>query len=149
MDRRAWVERLRLGLWDHLTMATKIYLDGVLIDDPRSLEEARQEALDRAEICFGQALDAGMPWAGKVLQVDEASRQNLTSAALGAQLGFLPPGFAWRMADNTFLPLTAPERIAMAAAGMAHYLALSGRRWAMRDAARAAATREEADEIAF
>lgn len=128
---------------------TKTYLDGVLIDDPRTLGDARQEALDRADICFGQALDAGMAWAGKVLQIDEASRQNLTSAALGAQLGLLPPGFAWRMADNTFLPLTAPELIAMAGAGMAHYLALSGRRWAMRDAARAATTREEADAIGF
>ncbi|MBX9698602.1 MAG: DUF4376 domain-containing protein [Acetobacteraceae bacterium] len=127
----------------------KTYLDGVLIADDRSEAEVREEALARVAAGFDLAIAAGMPWAGKVLQIDDASRANLTSAALGAQIGLWPPGGAWRMADNSFLALTAPELVAMAGAAMGHYLALRQRMWARRDAARAAKDRDEADRIVF
>lgn len=124
-------------------------LDGQVVSDTRSLEDARAEAAERVAEGFELTLAAGMPWQGRVLQIDDESRANLSGAALRAQLGTLPTGFAWRMADNSFLPLDAAGVIAMAAATMDHYLALRRRMWAARDAARAAPSREAADAISF
>lgn len=78
---------------------------------------------------------AGMPWEGHPLQIDEASTTRITSAAVAADLGALPPGFAWRMADNTSLPMDEAGMIEMATAAFNYIFALRARYWAIVDAA--------------
>lgn len=128
---------------------TRIYLDGRLVRDDRTLEDAQAEALERVVVCFDQAVAAGMPWAGKVVQIDDEARANMTSMVLAVQLGLLPPDFAWRMADNSFLPLDGAGMQAMAGAAMGYYLGLRRRLWAARDAIRATTAREATDVVEF
>ena len=127
----------------------KTLLDGVLIRDDRSLADTQAEALERVSGAFDLAVDAGMPWAGKVVQIDDEARANMTSMVLAAQLGLLPRDFAWRMADNTFLPMDGVGMQAMAGAALGYYLGLRRRLWAVRDAIRATTTRDEADAVQF
>jgi hypothetical protein len=120
------------------------------IVDTRTVSEAQAEAVDRIRAAYERELARGMPWAGKTLQIDDASINRLTAVAAAAANGVgLPPGFAWRMADNSALPLTQPAFVSMASAAFAHVNALRQRLWAAVDTARAAPTREDADKVAF
>lgn len=83
---------------------------------------------------------AGMPWTGgATLQIDDASLNRITAASTGAQAGALPAGFAWRMADNSALPLDAAGMIALGTAALDYVYALRAQYWALVDAATNAA----------
>lgn len=125
--------------------------DGALLSltDDRTVAQARAEASDRIRWHFSQAVAQGMPWRNKTLQIDDASRAHLDAACLRAQRGTLPAGFAWRMADNTTLPLDAPGMIAMAEAAMDFYLALRQRLWTAAEKAAAAPDNNAADAVTF
>lgn len=129
------------------------YDNGLLIV-PGVPQEALDAAAAAADILFAarvglkakaaqelqKRLDAGMPWVnGTVLQIDEASIARITAAATGAQAGALPPGFTWRMADNTPLPLDAAGMIVIGGAALAYVYALRARYWQIADEAMGAA----------
>lgn len=116
--------------------------------DNRTLAEAQAEAFARIEAEFAARIAVGIQHVGRPLDIDEASTTRMTAAAALHLAGTFPANFAWRMADNSFLPLTGPQMVAMAAAAAARVLALRQARWAARDAVRAATTREAADSIA-
>lgn len=104
-------------------------------------EMARAPKLAAIEAEFATRLAAGLPYADKVLQVDESSQGRMTSVATLAlcveqgQAGMSwPVGFAWRMADNSFLPRTAAQMLSMAQAAAGYVLRLRVNRWALRDA---------------
>ena len=108
--------------------------------DEIAAEMARAPKLVAIEAEFAARLAVGLPYGNKVLQVDEASQQRLAAVAtlaLGVEQGQAgmawPPGFAWRMADNSFLPRTAAQMLSMAQAAAGYVLALRVRRWALRD----------------
>jgi Domain of unknown function (DUF4376) len=128
-----------------------LYADGVL-----SVRGVEQEALEAAaagaDAMFGprrvkkavaqaeliRRIDAGMPWGGRVLQIDEASQQRITSVALTAAMGPLPDPFAWRMADNSSLPMGGADVVAMARSAMSYVAALRSHYWVLVDAVEAA-----------
>jgi hypothetical protein len=117
--------------------------------DNRTLAEAQAEALARIDAEFVEREAAGITWQGKPLWIDERSTQRMTSMVVSTAAGVpLPPGFAWRMGDRTFLPLDAAGLVAMAAAAAARVQALRRARWAAIDAVMAATTRAEADAVA-
>lgn len=93
---------------------------------------------------YQAALAAGMAYGGKVLQIRAADQQNI--AAMGQEArwvqagnGAWPQGFAWRMADNSFLPLPGPTAmIALGEAAKAEVYRLRRVKWALADAIAAA-----------
>ena len=99
----------------------------------------KREAKGTVQRRLDEKLLAGMPWEGKVLQVDPQSQALISSSALMASLGVLPEGFSWRMADNSFLSLDAAGMTVMATAAGAYVNALKRAAWALIDAIEAAA----------
>jgi hypothetical protein len=132
-----------------MARSTHIALDGTrTVTDARTTADAIAEALARIDAEFSAKIAAGMDWQGKPLQIDDRATANMTSvAAFTSKANPLPAGFAWRMGDNTFLPMTATEQATMAATAASYVMALRRAMWAAKDAARAATTREEADAI--
>lgn len=118
------------------------------IIDTRSLAEARAWAVERLRAAYEAALAQGMAWRGGRLQVDEASIARITAVAAAVSNGVgLPGGFAWRMEDNSALPLDRAAFLAMATAAFEHVHALRARLWAAVDQARAAPDRDAADRV--
>ncbi len=118
------------------------------VEDTRTLDEARAEAVERAKLGYAAQIAAGMTWQGKPLQIDPPATANMSAVMLQvvAQIP-LHPGFAWRMADNTYLPMDAAGVAAMASAAAARVQALRVAMWTTVDAARLAKTHEAADAI--
>lgn len=117
-----------------------LMIDGVVV--PASQGVAVQPdltSLIRAE--FERRIGIGLPVDGcqGAVQMDLASRQELTSAVVMAGVGAWPEGGFWRMSDNTNLPLTAAQVIALGKAAAGYYQALFATRSALLDAARAGA----------
>lgn len=116
-----------------------------------ALKDAKRMAVETA---FADAVAAGMSYAGKVLQIDDASRQNIAAVATRA-IGVVqsiagmtwPPGFAWRMADNSYLTISAAAFLAMGQAAADRYTALILHRGALKDAVAAAADADAVDAI--
>lgn len=116
--------------------------------DNRTLADAVGEAVTRIETEYAAQIALGAVYAGKPLQVDPSSTANMTAMAAQIAAGIpLPDGFAWRMADNTFLPVTDQQVIGLGATAAARVYVLMQALWAAKDAARAAQTREAADAI--
>lgn len=113
---------------------------------PPTLDQARAGKQLEIDAAFDTAVAEGMPWQGKVLQIDDASRANISgqaTRALGVLMGanqlVWPQDFAWRMADNSWLPVTAEEMLDMAQAASDRYVALRLVLAAKKDAVAAAA----------
>lgn len=100
----------------------------------------KQDALAELE----KRTAAGMPFMGKIVQIDETSTSRMTATAVGMQMG-VTSSVTWRMADNTGIVLDKPTMIGMAGAAMGYVLALRGRYWQIVDAAKAA---EDEDALA-
>lgn len=113
--------------------------------DPIDLASQKAAKLEAIEAAFDGAVSAGMPTGDKILQIDAASRQNIAAIATRA-IGVVtsvpgmtwPVGFAWRMADNSWLPVTAAELLAMAQAAADFYTGLILHRASLKDAVAAA-----------
>lgn len=90
---------------------------------------------------------AGMPWRGRAVAIDDVSAARMTAAVSMAQLGALPPGFAWRTVDNGFLRLDGPGLVAMALAAGAYSYGLMAASWARADAIAAVPTEEALDAL--
>lgn len=122
---------------------------GVLSAPPPDLDALRAAKRRAIEVAWIAAVDAGMAWSGKVLQIDDAGRQNIGNMALLASLVVQnvagmewPDGMAWRMADNSWLPISAGEMLTMASAVADRYRALRLNVAALKDALAAASTLE-------
>lgn len=97
---------------------------------------------------------AGLSYGGKVIQIDDASRQNISgiaTRALGVVQGVegltWPVGFAWRCLDNSWLEISAADFLAMAQQAADLYTAIVVHRAALKDAATAAADQAALDAI--
>lgn len=118
-----------------------------VIDD-RTLADAQAARIDALLAELAQQIAAGITHAGKPLQIDDPAQQRMAAVVTQITAGVpLPPSFAWRMADNTFLPLTGPQMIGMAAVAAARVYALRVAYWQALDTVRAATTREAADAV--
>lgn len=108
------------------------------------VETLRNEKRRTLEARYAAALAAGLPYGDKLLQIREADQQNI--AAMGQEARWVlatgaswPPGFAWRMADNSFLPLAdAAAMVALGEAAKAEVYRLRQVKWAHADAIAAA-----------
>lgn len=122
--------------------------EGARVVDDRSVADAIDEAVARIDGEYVAQIARGTTYSGKPLQIDPASTANMTAVAaqISAEVP-LPADFAWRMADNTFLPVTAAQMIGLATTASARVMALRKAMWAAKDAARAAKTRDEADAV--
>lgn len=105
---------------------------------PAALAAAQAARIAAVKAAYAAQIAAGMAWEGHILQIDDASTARLTAAVGMAAFG-LPPGFAWRMADNSPLALDTAGLGAMAQAAGARVYALRAVMWAKLDAIRAAA----------
>lgn len=87
----------------------------------KPLAEAQSEKCAEIDAKVEALKAGGVPYEGKMLQIDPASRQNISDKAQRARASLdgkatWPAGFAWNMADNTALPLDAAGMWAMALA---------------------------------
>lgn len=126
-----------------------IGLDGrVVVTDRRTLPEAQAEAVERLRGEFDAQVAKGAIYSGKPIQIDDASQMRMAAVVTQITAGVpLPAGFAWRCADNSYLPVNTNQMVGLAAAAAARVMALRVALWAAVDAARAAKTREEADAV--
>ena len=115
--------------------------------DNRTLDEARAGNLARIEREFADRVAAGITFSGRPLEIDDASQAHMNAAASLQLAGVFPASFEWRMADNSFLPVTGPQMVTLAQTAAARVYALRRARWAARDAIRAAPTRAAADAV--
>lgn len=85
---------------------------------------------------FAARVDAGLPVAGHAgaVQLDPDSRRELMAAAQMAMLEAWPAGGFWRLSDNTNLPLSAAQVVALGKAAGRRYQALFAARSALLDA---------------
>ncbi len=118
-------------------------------------EVARIPKLAAIDTAFAAAIDAGLAFGGKVIQIDDSGRANIAAAATRAGFVLLavpgmtwPAGFVWRCADNSALSLDAASMLAMGQAAGDRFTFLVLHRGALRDALAAAATAEQVDAIA-
>jgi hypothetical protein len=115
--------------------------DGATFSPPARPPLAEVKAARKGEVgaLYSQKLTRGMPYGGKVLQI-EASQLRITGAAAAAGLTGGVPASGWRMADNSFLPM--PDAAAMLALASAAAACVEGPRvamWRHKDAIDAAA----------
>jgi hypothetical protein len=111
--------------------------DGSTFAAPAGPDLATAKATRKGEVValYQTKLAAGMPYGGKVLQIDEDSQLRITGAAAAAGLVGHVPASGWRMADNTFLALAdAAAMIALASAAAAQVEALRVVMWGHKDA---------------
>jgi hypothetical protein len=99
------------------------------------VEIARARRLTALTARYLAALDAGMTYQGKVLQIRENDQINITAVGQEARWALAggiawPANFAWRMADNSFLPLPTPQHmIALGEAAKAEVYRLRQVKW--------------------
>lgn len=131
-------------------MTTIIFAPGgtrTVVDD-RTLSESIAEAVERIRAEYDAQIAKGTLYSGRPLQIDPASTANMTAVAAQVGAGIaLPADFAWRMGDNTFLPVTGNQVIGLATTASARVMALRKAMWAAIDAARAAKTVAAADAV--
>lgn len=128
---------------------------GVALYSEPALAKARREKRAALLTLFAAKQAAGIVYAGKPLQLRDEDLPRIEGAAVQAFMvasglpGLSwPAGFAWRMGDNSFLPLpTASTMIDLAAAAASAYGALRQQLWALKDAIDAAATPAEVEAI--
>lgn len=105
-----------------------------------SLDAAKAARKEEVDARLDGLLAAGMSYAGKPLQLRPVDQGNVAAMAQRAGLALegvvtWPEGFAWRMADNSFLPLPTPaDMIAMGQAAADEVLRLRMIAWGHKDA---------------
>lgn len=98
---------------------------------------AKRAAVDAR---LAAALDAGMAYGGAVLQIREPDQQNIIAMSQRAGLAAggavsWPAEFAWRMADDSYLPLPVPSMmIELATAAANEVYRLRQVAWGHKDA---------------
>jgi hypothetical protein len=116
---------------------------------------AKADRRNAAAAAFDVALAAGVAYGGKVLQIGDDDRANITGQSSRAIASMLsgsgvtwPSDFAWRMADNSSLALpTAADMLALGQAAADRYAALRLSLGAIKDAIDAAADQAALDAI--
>lgn len=108
------------------------------------LEILRARKIGALKERYAAALAAGMLYAGRPLQIGEPDQQNIATMGQEARWALAsnapwPADFAWRMADNSFLPLAdAQAMIALGEAAKAEVYRLRQVKWTHADAIAAA-----------
>lgn len=116
--------------------------------EPVPLADAIATAIGRIRAEFDAHINAGIVWGGRPLQIDDDSTARMAAVVVQTLVGApLPAGFAWRMGDNTYLPIDAAGVHVMAATAAGRVMALRAALWAAVDAARAATTNAEAEGV--
>lgn len=108
-------------------------LVGGVVEAYTSLPQAKAAKLRASAEALAAKLAAGMPWSGATLQIDERSQARLGNALQLGQADGLPQGFAWRMEDNSALPLDLAGLLAMATAAWVYVHALRLHYWGLVD----------------
>lgn len=112
---------------------------------PPTLQQRKAALLQAVGAEYDARVAAGVPYEGKRLQIDTESRTNLQGVVNYADKtvagvpGFVwPPAMiqkGWRMKDNSYLPMPAPEDIyALAGAAALHFMGLRYAAAAHKDA---------------
>ena len=116
--------------------------------DNRTLADAQIEAVERLQAEFAAQVAKGTTYSGKPLQIDDASQMRMAAVVTQITAGVpLPAGFAWRCADNSYLPVNTNQMVGLAAAASARIMALRAALWPAIDAARVARNIAAADAI--
>jgi hypothetical protein len=106
-------------------------------------EVLRERQLAAVSERYLLALQGGLAYGGKILQIREQDQANLTTMGNEARWAKManapwPSDFAWRMADDSFLALpNADAMIALAEAAKTEVYRLQRVKWAHVDAVRA------------
>lgn len=119
------------------------------------LAQRRALALAAAARAYGAQLAAGVAFAGKTWQIDDASQARIASmgasavAVLAGVAGASwPPGFAFIAADNTATAMTAQQMLDLATAARDRVIALRVAFRALKDAILASNAPEAIDVAA-
>jgi hypothetical protein len=117
---------------------TQLDLDTVLSGGLDLLHSMRASKIIALDAQLEKQREAGMPWQGKVLQLHEEALSDINRMITAALAGVFPSTFAWRMKDNTFLPMDAAGMTAMGTAALGRMNALLMHYWTLKDSIRTA-----------
>lgn len=117
---------------------TQMDLDAVLSGGLDLLHSLRATKIISLDAELEKRREAGMPWQGKVLQLHEEALSDINRMITASLAGVFPSNFAWRMKDNTFLPMDAAGMTAMGTAALGYMNALLVHYWTLKDAIRTA-----------
>lgn len=139
----------------HGTMQPGYAEELLAADSPELLPMHKASKAADAAAAFAAQVNAGMAYGGRILQIRDADRANITGQASRAVAALTPgsgvtwpDGFAWRMADNSALALPTPaDMLALGEAASDRYAALRLRFGQLKDAIAQAANAEELDAI--
>lgn len=126
---------------------TQEALEDAIASNSDPLYSARNVKKMLARVELEKRIDAGLPWQGKVADIDDLSTARMTSVTVAAQTGILGGGIPWRMKDNTALIVDAPGIVALSSAAFAYIAALRNHYWSIVDDAMAAPDAETLDAI--
>ena len=124
-----------------------ILAGGILGAPPIDLEALRTAKSATIDVAYRTRVEGGLAYGGKVIQIDDVSRANISAIALRAALksigtpGITWPeeGYPWRTFENDWLPLSAAEFLDMAQQAADLYTAIRVRYAGLKDALAAAA----------
>lgn len=117
---------------------TQESLDAVLAGGLDLLHSTRAGKIVALDVQLDKVRGEGMPWMGKVLQIHEEALSDINRMITAVLAGVFPSEFAWRMKDNTFLPVDADGMKAMGTAALGRMGALLAHYWFLKDSIRTA-----------
>lgn len=126
---------------------TQEALDDAIAAHSDPLFSARQIKKMQARAELEKRIEAGLPWGGKVADIDDLSTSRMTSVTVAVQAGVLTDSIPWRMKDNTPLVLDAAGVVALSSASFRYIAAIRNHYWSIVDAALAATDAAALDAI--
>ncbi len=117
---------------------------------------AKREKATAIATAYAAAIARGCKHRGKIIQLDAESRGNIGALAAVAELAeqdkaewpAMLESKGWRTLDNTHLPVTPAQMLALSLAAMAQFVAIRFHASALKDALAAAGTVAEVEAIA-
>lgn len=110
----------------HFAGSDGVTNQSVVVDD-RTTEEAQAETRQRLADHYQSIIDAGFPYAGKIIQIDEDSTSKINAQASVALVCLVsqspwPDGFSWITADNTLMSIPSASDMLTFGTTVAQYV---------------------------
>ena len=107
--------------------------ESVVSDLPEDVAQARIIMNNRVNTVRAEKLVLDVTYLGHPFQSDDVSMANITGVLAGVAAGIpLPESFAWRAADDAFVPMDIPKLVGLGAVLMAYRSNCYVRSWGLK-----------------
>lgn len=140
------------GVWKQ-TWVTRPFNEEELatrLANAKSLQNSRIDALRDAALAIGTQFDFGEPFGVQHIQVRDCDRSNITGLRVSADARINNEDetpYIFRTYENSNIPVTPVQVVAMSDAALAGYMDILGLVWGLKDETDAATTIAELPEL--